>query len=314
VANTGPVFGQAVGQYDYGNLPGGPWTDASMFASAESTMGTMGCFRTYSDPGPMPSSWSTTPNVLFGTPTARWQWHSYKPDLATLAAGSYYNTIKTYCGTIPINGMKKILTVWHEADVGTKIPNTGTAGQFKQGFYEFFRAVKDSNHPDLVTAIVFGQKFSIDKCDQIMAATSVTTAALRSVVDMVAWDPYNGASHDGDYSSGKQGAAGVSFYLDTLFAWNATNFPNARFGIGEFGYRPNQADLSMRPAYLQAFMDRMKTEGALVACYFNSAVKPEKENWLGWYSNPRSSTNWTVDTQTRNKVIALNTAFPAYAS
>ena len=307
------VFGAATNPY-----PDRSETDPQAYASHNADLGTMGCHRTYSS-GNLPATWAATSAALYGDWQHRWSWHSFKQDVASTAAGSQYSAIRSWVESIPVTGYKRLITCQHEADVGSKIPNNGSYAQFKQVFYEAGRAVQDAGHPDVLYGLVFGSRFSSSKAATIMQATSVTTAALQSVVDFVGWDPYNGASHDGDYSSDRQGSAGVDYYLNPLLAWNEQWFPDARFAIGEFGYRPNAADLTMRPAYVRAFADRCLAENALACCYFDTAVVVGKQNYMRIYASPRSdaadaSLSWHADAPSIAAWSSYYAAYPAWSS
>lgn len=319
VPGSGMVLGAAVAPY-----PDRTETYAQAYTSHNTDIGvTMGCLRSYSTGA---EAWPTTWANLGGNHPRqgdwehRWSWHSMKNDPISIASGAQHQNIVNFVNSIPVTGYKRLLTWWHEPDVGTKIPGTMSNAQAKQMLYEAGRAVRDANHPDVLYGPIFGSSFTIAKTDQIIAATSVTTAALASVCDFVGWDPYNLASQNDDYSAAKQGAAGAAFYLNTCIDWNATNFPGVPLAIGEFGYRPNQADLTMRPAFLQAYVDRCAAVGALCVCYFDDVVKVQAENFIRIYSNPRTprATNitaaWAADTASIAKWAALYAQYPAYAS
>lgn len=312
------VFGSAVAPY-----PDRTENYAQAYASHVADLGEMGCLRSYSTAGQAwPTTWAglTGNHPRQGNWLTRWSWHSLKVDPVSIAAGAQYDNIIGFVQSIPATGYKRLLTFWHEVDVGNKIPDNMSYAQAKAMLYEAGRAVRDAGHPDVLYGPVFGSKFTIAKVDTILAATSVSTASLQSVFDFVGWDPYNIASQDDDYSASKQGALGVAFYLDTLFSWNNNNFPGKPMAIGEFGYRPNQADLSMRPAFNQAYVDRMVAEGALVCCYFDTAVADQKENYIRIYSNPRTprSTNitaaWSADTASIAQWSAVYAQYPPFVS
>lgn len=317
---AGMVLGSAVAPY-----PDRTETYAQSYVSHNADIGvTMGCLRSYSTPS---QAWPTTWAGLGGNHPRqgdwehRWSWHSMKNDPISISSGAQFTNIVNFVNSIPVTGYKRLLTWWHEPDVGTKIPDTMSFAQAKAMLYEAGRAVKAANHPDVLYGPVFGSKFTFTKADQIIAATSVTTAALASVCDFIAWDPYHLASMDADdYSAAKQGASGVAYYLDPCIDWNTTHFPGIPLAIGEWGYRPNQADLTMRPAYLQAFVDRCAAVGATCVCYFDDAVRLQSEVFIRIYSNPRTprSTNitasWATDALSIAKWAALYTQYPAYVS
>lgn len=318
------VLGSAVAPY-----PDRTETYAQAYASHNADIGVeMGVLRSYSTTA---QTWPTTWSALGGNHPRqgnwleRWSWHSMKNDPISIASGAQYQNIINFVTSIPVTGYKRMLTWWHESDVGTKIPDNMSYSQCKQMLYEAGRAVKAAGHPDVLYGPVWGSKFTISKANTIMAATwggltvAQSTALLASVLDFSAWDPYNLASQNGDYSAGFQGAAGAAFYLDACKDWNDTYFPNARFAIGEVGYRPTLTDLTLRPQFMQAYVDRCASFNALAVCYFDDAVTTGKQNYIRIIANPRSdatdtSLNWQADTASITKWHDLYVQYPAYQS
>jgi hypothetical protein len=334
------VAGAATGRY-----PSNPSTNAEdYFDYHESLFGPVPCFRHYDGASSqMPTSWASVAETQYGAGSStRWSWASFKPNYArfvestTASANSGYGDMQDFLDTIPVNGMIKIITVHHETDVGSKIPDTiPTQGLAKQLWWVAGRAIHDHGHPEVLYAIVAGSKDTINRggglgMDPIMAATwgslsvSASTALLRSVVDVMAWDPYNIASQDGNYAANRQDP---TFFFDPIVDWNNTNFPDARFAIAETGYRPNQSNLSMRPTWLNAMRDYCIAPGvdALTLLYFDTVVAVGKQNWLGEYVNPRSDgtssaytfpsgTTFPADTGTRTTYSQFYDDFPAYSA
>lgn len=304
----------------YPHVPG--QTQSQAITMHNSTFGQTGCYRSYSGQG---HAWPTTWNGITGNHPRvgdwqnSWSWHSMKPNPQALASGSQYSNIRNFVASIPVTGFKRLLTFWHESDVGSKIPDNMSFSECKQMLYEVGRAIRDEAHPDVLYGPCFGSHFTLSKVNQIIGATwsgqtvSSSTALLRSVFDFVGWDPYNLASQNGDYSASKQGLTGAHFYLDQIIDWTSTNFPDARFAIGEFGYRPLLSDLSLRPEFIDAYLQVCADADCLVACYFDCVVAANKENWLPVYSNPRGSTTFSTDTLTIANWSAKYTAYPAYA-
>lgn len=318
-----PVAGVAVTSY-----PGSGRSTAQEFAAHEGACGKVGCYRSYSSSAhAWPTTWaglsttsgSTIPQL--GDWRNRWSWHSVKPPVAALVAGTDYTNVRNFIASIPVTGHKRLITCWHEMDVGGKIPGNASYSQTKQMWYEFGRAVKDEGHPDVLYGPIFGSKFTISEADTIMAATwsgqttASSTTLLRSVVDFVAWDPYNEASHSNNYASGFQGDTGAAFYLDACVAWNATNFPAARFAIGEYGMAPQASDLTKRPAWIQAVNDYCAalTPPALAVCYYDASVG--RANWIRVYETVRNDTSsFATDAASVAKWSAMLAAYPPYVS
>lgn len=304
----------------YPHVPG--QTQSQAITMHNSIFGQTGCYRSYSGSG---QAWPTTWNGLTGNHPRvgdwqhNWSWHSLKPNPQALASGAQYTNIRNFIASIPITGYKRLITFWHESDVGSKIPNNMSFSECKQMLYEVGRAIRDENHPDVLYGPIFGSHFTLSKVDQIMAATwsgetvSSSTALLRTVFDFIGWDPYNLASQNGDYSASKQGLTGAHFYLDQLTDWTSTNFPDARFAIAEFGYRPLLSDLTLRPEFIDAYLQVCDEANCLVACYFDCVVATGKENWLPIVSNPRGSTTYDSDNPTIANWSAKYDAYPAYA-
>jgi hypothetical protein len=312
------VAGTAIGRY-----PSNPATNAEdYFDYHESLFGAIPCYRSYTSGG-IPTTWSNAPGVNHGAGhTTRWSWPSFKPaygayvQSTTPSANDGYDDIRAFIDTIPENGMIKILTVHHETDVGNKIPDViPTQAEAKLLWYVAGKAVQDSGHPEVMYAIVAGSKDTINRggglgMDPIMAATwagasvSQSTGLLNSVTDIMAWDPYNIASQDGNYAANRQDPP---FFFDPIVEWNQDNFPNARFAVAETGYRPNQANLTMRPTWLTAMKNYLIDPGVecMAMLYFDTVVALGKQNWLGEYVNPRH------DGTTNAYTFPGGTTFPA---
>lgn len=322
------VAGAATGRY-----PSQPSAGSqAYFDHHESLFGAVPCFRSYaSDAAQLPASWSAGPE-------SGWSWRSFKPaygrftQSSTASLNPGYVDMMNYLDTVPVDGMIKVLTVHHETDVGSKIPNTiPTQALAKQTWWVAGQAIHDHGHPEVLYAVVAGSKDTITRSGglglaPIIGATwgglsvAASTALLRDVVDVFAWDPYNIASQNGDYSAARQDPA---FFFDPIVAWNQANFPDARFAIAETGYRPNQANLAMRPAWLAAMRDYCVDADALTLLYFDTVVETGRQNWLGEYVSPRSDgtstpytfpggTTFPADTATIAAVQGLYADFPAY--
>jgi hypothetical protein len=333
-ATFGMVAGTATGRY-----PSNPASSASdYFDHHESLFGQIPCFRSY-ESGNYPSSFAATSGVGFGLGSAnRWSHVSYKPTYSryvqstTPSLNQGYSETRDFLDTVPIDGMIKKFTVHHETDVGDKIPNTiPTQAEAKQLWYVAGKAVQDHGHPEVLFTLVAGSKDTITRSgglglQPIFDATwgnlsaAVTTGMLGEVVDCMDWDPYNIASQDDNYALNRQDPA---FFFDPIVDWNLQNLPDARFGIAETGYRPNQADLAMRPAWIAAMRDYCIGVDCLTLLYFDTVVALGKQNWLGEYTNPRhdgttnayafpGGTTFPADTATINSWQQIYEDFPAY--
>jgi hypothetical protein len=332
------VAGAATGRY-----PSRPAANAeAYFAHHESLFGAVPCFRSYTGPtAQLPSSWASVSGPNYGAGTAsRWSWVSFKPSYtrftqsAVASSNPGYADMMRFLDTVPRDGTIKVVTVHHETDVGTKIPDTiPSQALAKQTWWVAGRAIHDHGHPEVLYAIVAGSKDTVVRSgglglDPILGATwgglsvSASTGLLREVTDVMAWDPYNMASQNGDYAANRQSPA---FFFDPIVSWNHRNFPDARFAIAETGYRPNQGDLSMRPTWLDATRDYCVAPGvdALALLYFDTVVAPDKQNWLGEVVGPRSpgtgspytfpaGTTFVPDTRTIATYSRLYRDFPSY--
>ncbi len=297
-----PVFGAAVSMYP----ESGRTSKSQEYAAHETDCGPMGIYRSYTSGG-IPSSWTAITgdaNPRLGDWENRWSWHSFKPDPQALAAGSLNASVISFCNTIPVTGMKRLLTAWHEFDVGTKIPNSMSAADAKALTYQFCKAVHDSGHPDVLAGPCMGSKDTFADVNSMLAATSVTTAALLAQLDFVGWDPYNEASYQNNYTASRLGAAGVSYYFDPIKDYRDAHFPGIPLAFGEIGFEPNASNLAQRPAYLTAVGQWCATSAnnVLAACYFDGGTGTSsvpnglaEEHFLRAYSQPRRPDNQATD-------------------
>lgn len=330
------VAGTATGRY-----PSNPASNEDdYFDHHESLFGAIPCYRSYTSGG-IPSTWGNSPGVNRGAGhTTRWSWPSFKPaygayvESTTPSSNSGYADVRDFIDTIPVNGQIKILTVHHETDVGSKIPDTiPTQADAKLLWYVAGKAVQDSGHPEVLYALVAGSKDTINRSGGLGmqpiidatwsgASVSQSTGLLNSVVDVMAWDPYNIASQDGNYAANRQDPA---FFFDPIVQWNQDNFPDARFAIAETGYRPNQSDLSMRPTWINAMRDYCIGVDTLCLLYFDTVVATGKQNWLGEYVSPRSDgtsnaytfpggTTFPADTGTLSAWTQMYQDYPCYSA
>lgn len=338
VLDSPMVAGAATGRY-----PSNPSASAeTYFDHHESLFGAIPCFRSY-ESGGMPASFSSTNGVGFGLGSGtRWSHVSYKPPYSryvqstTPSLNPGYSDVMDFLDTIPVDGMIKKFTVHHETDVGDKIPNTiPNQSNAKQLWYVAGKAVHDHGHPEVLFTVVAGSKDTITRSgglglQPIFDATwggmsaAVTTGLLGEVVDCMDWDPYNIASQDGNYAANRQDPA---FFFDPIVDWNQQHLPDARFGIAETGYRPNQVNLAMRPTWLNAMRDYLIDPGVncLTFLYFDTVVATGKQNWLGEYVNPRSNgttnaytfpggTTFPADTATIAAYSQLYVDYPCYVA
>lgn len=325
---NGMVAGTAVGRYP--NQPAG--SAAAYLAHHESLFGDVPCLRTYTGPtSQMPASWSGHSD--------RWTWQSFKPSYTRFTQSNIagnnpgYADVMNFLDTIPDDdGMIRIITPHHETDVGSKIPDTiPNQSLAKQTWWVFCKAIHDHGHPLVLSALVAGSKDTLTRSgglglNPIINATwgglsvAASTDALRDVVDVMGWDPYNIASQDGNYAANRQDPP---FFFDPIVDWTLLNFPDARIAVAETGYRPNQANLSMRPTWLNAMRDYWVAQNALALLYFDTVVDVDKQNWLGLVVTPRSpgttnpytfpaGTTFPPDTGTINAWSQTYADFPCY--
>ena len=261
------IFGTAVTATP--DAPTRKWED--VLGDHERECGPAGFLRSYD--GGTPASWlskSTATGAHIPTApgwTRRASWHSMKPDAAALASGALDGWVRDYLDSIPVTGLERSLTIWHEPKAKIK-SGLLDAATWKRAAYRFGRVVQDVGHPDVTYGPCFAAQWDLTgdvNLDTIMASDPCD---LFSVCDFIGWDPYHEDSRYGRY--GPQYTPAM--YIDPLLQWGRDNAAGVPVRLGETGMVDNPADPDDRSRWIRALVDYCELNRIEVACYFDSDV------------------------------------------
>lgn len=245
----------------------------------------------------IPSTWAGTgDNALLNDWEGRWSWVSFKPGIATLATNSLHQDIVNYVTSIPITGMKRMLTVHHEPENDGK---SNTALQYHNAYRNFAASVQSVGHPDVLVGPIFMGYSNIYSSGAGWGVNEIVTAGggaaeLDAVWDFIGWDPYYETSQLGTFNPSNAG----DWYLQRCADYTTETFTNKPMAIGETGATNNTttingyAPLAYRPWMMLDFEAWCLANGnVLAACYFDN-TGGNVPWWIRVYTSERGSQSW----------------------
>jgi hypothetical protein len=257
------LFGCAVTPY-----PGSGRNWAQEVAAHFADCGVPRIVRSYD--GGQPATWDNKSSAQGSEIPYNWgngtgSWHSIKPDVVKLASGQLDKWAEEYVESIPVTGVPRLLTVWHEPESKIK-SGLFTARDWKRAVHRFGRIVRQVNHPDVRYGPIFMSKFTLGTASyHVPAILASDSTDLWEICDFVGWDPYN-ESTKGDEPPNLN----PSYYLDDLVKFTkSTGLPMA---VGETGFIPDPRFSNERPEWLTRFADYAEANSFLAACYFDASV------------------------------------------
>ncbi|WP_020579996.1 hypothetical protein [Actinopolymorpha alba] len=262
------IYGAAVTPY-----PGTGRTYAQEVAQHNVDCGhEMKMLRTYDSGRPL--YWTTrsgSSSTIPATPgwETRASWHSMKPDAEDMAAGALDAWATAYLNSIPITGVPRFLTIWHEPESKVR-DGVFTASTWKNACYRFGQIVRSVGHPDVTYGPIFASKFTLTNATyHVPAIMASNSTPLFSVSDFVGWNPYHEASSFGTYNPALYTP---EYYFDDINAWMNSNAPDIPMAFGETGFVPNPSDVNARADWLNAVATWVETHQLLACCYFDASV------------------------------------------